>query len=34
MKWFRRFANVRWLAGDAPLEANVRAVLEAWGAAS
>jgi tRNA dimethylallyltransferase len=32
MKWFRRFANVRWLAGDAPLEANVRAVLAAWAA--
>jgi tRNA dimethylallyltransferase len=27
MKWFKRFANVRWLPGDQPAEENARAVL-------
>ena len=27
MKWFRRFPNVKWLPGDAPLHDNVAAVL-------
>lgn len=30
MKWFKRFANVHWLAGDAPLEQNVEQVLNIW----
>jgi tRNA dimethylallyltransferase len=30
MKWFRRFPNVRWLAGDDPLERNVQHVLQQW----
>lgn len=30
MTWFRRFRDVRWLAGDASLEENVAAVLRAW----
>jgi tRNA dimethylallyltransferase len=30
MKWFKRFADVHWLAGAAPLEENVAAVLELW----
>jgi len=30
MKWFRRFPNVHWLAGNAPLEANVAAAIELW----
>lgn len=28
MKWFRRFPQVHWLPGDAPLEANVQQILE------
>ena len=27
MKWFKRFANVQWLAGDRPIEDNVTAVM-------
>jgi hypothetical protein len=30
MKWFRRFPNVRWLPGDAPVGDNVAAAIEAW----
>jgi len=30
MKWFRRFPNVHWLPGDAPLEENVRQTLALW----
>ena len=30
MKWFRRFANVTWLKGDAPLEEKVERVMELW----
>ena len=30
MTWFRRFRDVRWLAGDASLEENVAAVLRTW----
>jgi len=30
MKWFRRFPNVHWLPGEAPLEANVKAAMELW----
>jgi tRNA dimethylallyltransferase len=30
IKWFRRFAGVLWLPGDAPVEQNVERVLEAW----
>ena len=30
MTWFRRFENVAWLPGDAPVEENARRVLEAW----
>src|SRR5690606_31968900 len=30
MTWFRRFQDVRWLPGDDPLEANVKAVLASW----
>jgi tRNA dimethylallyltransferase len=30
MSWFRRFSDVTWLPGDAPLEQNVAAVLAAW----
>jgi tRNA dimethylallyltransferase len=28
MKWFKRFANVRWLPGDRPVEQNVAEILE------
>jgi tRNA dimethylallyltransferase len=30
MKWFRRFPNTTWLAGEMPLEQNVEAVLKLW----
>ncbi len=30
MKWFRRFPGVIWLPGDAPVEQNAEAVMEAW----
>ncbi len=30
MTWFRRFREVHWLPGDAPLERNVEAVLASW----
>lgn len=30
MTWFRRFDNVHWLPGDAPIEENLSAVLEMW----
>jgi tRNA dimethylallyltransferase len=30
MKWFRRFRNVTWLKGDAPLEEKVARVMELW----
>jgi tRNA dimethylallyltransferase len=30
MTWFRRFRDVQWLPGDAPLQSNVEAVLRAW----
>jgi tRNA dimethylallyltransferase len=30
MKWFRRFPDVHWLAGDDPLERNVQQVLQQW----
>ena len=30
MTWFRRFRDVHWLPGDAPLEQNVAAVLATW----
>jgi|SRR5687767_4509189 len=28
MKWFKRFENVKWIAGDAPLEERVEAAME------
>ncbi|HEV8291936.1 MAG TPA: tRNA (adenosine(37)-N6)-dimethylallyltransferase MiaA [Tepidisphaeraceae bacterium] len=30
MKWLKRFPNVHWIAGDAPLEAQVKEVLAWW----
>lgn len=30
MTWFRRFQDVHWLPGEAPLEENTRAVLAQW----
>lgn len=30
MKWFRRFANVHWLAGDRPAEENAREIVRLW----
>jgi tRNA dimethylallyltransferase len=30
MKWFKRFPNVHWLAGDQPLEQNVQESLKHW----
>lgn len=30
MKWLRRFPDVQWLRGDAPLEQNVAAAMAAW----
>ena len=30
MKWFRRFANVRWLPGDRPIEENADHILKTW----
>ena len=30
MKWFRRFPNVQWLAGDQPMEANLQAIMAIW----
>jgi tRNA dimethylallyltransferase len=30
MKWFRRFADVIWLPGEAPLQANVERVVDRW----
>ncbi len=30
MKWFRRFRNVTWLTGDAPLEEKVERVMNLW----
>jgi len=30
MKWFRRFGQVHWLAGDRPLEQNVEQSLRLW----
>lgn len=30
MTWFRRFENVHWLRGDAPLEENTGAVMQKW----
>jgi tRNA dimethylallyltransferase len=30
MKWFRRFAHVKWLNGTEPLQNNVEAVLQLW----
>jgi tRNA dimethylallyltransferase len=34
MKWFRRFPEVHWLAGDSPLEENVGEVMRVWEAAA
>lgn len=31
MKWFRRFRNVTWLAGERALEGNVEAACRLWG---
>lgn len=30
MKWLRRFPRVMWLPGEAPVEQNAQAVMEAW----
>jgi tRNA dimethylallyltransferase len=30
MKWLKRFKDVHWIAGDAPLEEQVRQVLARW----
>ncbi|HET6249981.1 MAG TPA: tRNA (adenosine(37)-N6)-dimethylallyltransferase MiaA [Tepidisphaeraceae bacterium] len=30
MKWFRRFANVKWIAGEKPLEELTREVMDYW----
>jgi tRNA dimethylallyltransferase len=30
MKWFKRFPNVRWLAGDRPVEENAAEILQQW----
>jgi tRNA dimethylallyltransferase len=30
MKWFKRFANVRWLPGEAAVEKNAEEILRAW----
>jgi hypothetical protein len=30
MKWLKRFANVHWIPGEAPLEAQVKEVLARW----
>ena len=30
MKWFKRFPNVTWLRGDAPLEENLEQVMTLW----
>jgi tRNA dimethylallyltransferase len=30
MKWFRRFPNVKWIAGDRPLEELTREVMDYW----
>jgi tRNA dimethylallyltransferase len=30
MKWFRRFRNVTWIAGDGPLEEMVEIAMRAW----
>jgi tRNA dimethylallyltransferase len=30
MKWFRRWGQVKWLAGDAELEARINDVLRMW----
>lgn len=30
MKWFRRFANVHWIAGDMDLEKKIDAVMRIW----
>ena len=30
MKWFRRFPDVLWLPGNAPLEKNVAVAIERW----
>ena len=30
MKWLKRFPNVHWIAGDAPLETQVAEVLARW----
>ena len=30
MKWFRRFRNVTWIAGDRPLEEKVERVMDLW----
>jgi tRNA dimethylallyltransferase len=30
LKWFRRFPDVTWLRGDAPLEENIESVLRRW----
>ncbi len=34
MKWFRRFANVKWIPGDRGIEENAAEVLDVWKAAS
>ena len=30
MKWLKRFKNVHWIAGDAPLEEQLAQVLARW----
>jgi tRNA dimethylallyltransferase len=30
MKWFKRFPNVEWLRGDAPVEENVERIVRRW----
>jgi tRNA dimethylallyltransferase len=31
MKWFRRWAQVKWIAGDQPLEDRVSQTMQVWG---
>jgi len=30
MKWFRRFRDVRWLAGNQPLDLHINTIMQAW----
>ena len=30
MKWFKRFPNVKWIAGDRPIEENTETILQQW----